>query len=1599
MMIQFESLGDNWYKKHFDLYDSDKSASTKDTAVIIDLSTISYISFYELLNLFLTINHFLCKYKLIQIRLYGIGPFSHDLILPVDEYNKMRTGEIALTQSDQYKTADIVYSLISYLKHYDFFSALNNAKALNRISIPGVSEKILSNLYKYSGIGEKILALLPIFNNKEVSEFRYEESINTWIKNVPDPFAKHPIFRDREFSRVFGYQLTKNILEHSNLAPTESVVALGVICMQILPNDKFEKIKSNYPKDFHGLFTSENSGVLEICVGDRGIGIYNSLKEHYLELFSKIGNNKRNINEEVLIREVISFAFDEIGSNKTYENRIGGVHALHRILKSTAKYGGIMRLKSNGYEFIFNCFLNNLERSKSGFGFKPDKILKYTYPSFGVQYQILIPLDSKKFMTKPLPRKSAIDVSKGSTRLKFILVPLEAFFKEDIDYSDYNKVIKHIGFINFTNNLFEEPDDTLIIYDFYGRGWSEDEIALILLSQKALFHTKFCIGINLPRGIPASLREREKQRLTENRKTLFGNTDFFDVLSSKHRLLPLFDMERNLYWLGLGKYEFDKILTLGYNRDENEITEDDVFHTYLTEDEKAVCILYLNTNNQLFIHNACDWQCRLSDSLYQEIIRLPLRYNFDSVLNSLKCILEKDNQKYLLPSSKKLADKFIKTINLFQNHFYVKQISWWFANAIIDKLNQDEDQLIILTSTAPSELLSKIVSDALYPKKVYILNVGYSSVFHEEILYSTKDWQNIPVFFITDVIDKGGSIKELKEKLKNKIAIRGVLTLFDLENELDESPKIVAEWMNIKNDILESQCFVFAQMKRPRNIDWINPSFNDKVSIIEPFSLKEYDLAVLTKKDRYKNRLKQISDEFLLREGHWVYEQHHFSITISVREMLLNNNISGDICKNIIEIIRKSNINLLLIPLHSNIRDIVPNILLYTKLFLRRSLNYYYCISTKALSEKPFYILPYELEYQLQTASDEYNILIIDDAVVTGRTQETIIRAVLRATSHNKNLKINQIKVYSVLSRLGRARNTFWSSINELKHNEQNIKFSFLSWITMEIPAFDKENCPLCKERNQLISLKQTIESHSTDVLLQEIDDRIFQLTPYSTESPTFIKKPDLERNFNHNVCIGDIETKSNELALWQFNNLLHRGYPFVLLINDLKNISSLNDSKLDYLQVQICKLIIFKWERIGSRYSEKEFVEYINKEINKGSLISKYILSYIGNKLAEIKDKETKKLIFNIIDNAIFTIDKYSIGKEANTIVKCRNITIALYLLLAIYNNSIANIIDEKQRKEEYEYIEIFKTKLIKCSDDIKYINDARVQYKNIYRWLVKISSKQTFLSALIFVLDHTVRAARYKSHTELLPSLLYMIGQGIPMLKEYRQLIIETIHYFVDSISELLNYQIFDDKTRLFTTPLLYDLNNLINSINEDIWVDNTPSKQTSDLANEIYCYFPHNKCNRIYEALASSHLEVKYYIEDIEKICRNKNIELIKELQIIDLNDFNIIVPPPIFERNEIHKFLENYLYDPPITISKPKIKLILKINEEKTKVIFKILTKLSEDDEARKICNTHATLKINFGNTSLFGIESSVNFCQIGEYNIEINILFVKGYKIK
>ena len=185
--------------------------------------------------------------------------------------------------------------------------------------------------------------------------------------------------------------------------------------------------------------------------------------------------------------------------------------------------------------------------------------------------------------------------------------------------------------------------------------------------------------------------------------------------------------------------------------------------------------------------------------------------------------------------------------------------------------------------------------------------------------------------------------------------------------------------------------------------------------------------------------------------------------------------------------------------------------------------GYTFCVATRVLTERSFYILPKSIVALIDTAAKSnrsLRFLILDDAVASGRTLETLMRALLResrtasASTNLPNRQSTRPCLRNTRS-AATARGTWWTSVRHVSlqgdgewvpsRGDPRLTFQFERWIQLEIPAFEHDACPLCTEWNDLQTIVDTGRLPKDHTVVRKLQQRIEAITPTSTETPRFV--------------------------------------------------------------------------------------------------------------------------------------------------------------------------------------------------------------------------------------------------------------------------------------------------------------------------------------------------------------------------------------------------------------------------------------------------------------------------------------------------------------
>ncbi len=1495
---------------------------------IIDLRHIAFISIFDLITLYLIADFSQACKGTTHLRFSGLGP--HELpILNIDHYNDIRGGRRSRDSvpygEAQYVEANRIYRFISFLHHFGLINALSLQRDTGRIVFEGIDQELLSKLHQYSGLGSRILSLYPLRDASQLDVFMMQQAISAWLEGLPQHIREAPIFSDGEFSRVLGYQLALNVIEHSGHDFAGEYGALGVVAMRVIEAERFADLRQSFSPSMQNVFdvSGNTRGVLELCIGDRGAGITATLFENYASLLSKAGIRKR-----AEPQDIVAFAFDEVGSSKPVDARLGGVHALHRILRCVIKYHGIVRIRTSGYEAIYDATASgHFRRGKNGLGVQPTHLTEALHP-WGTQIQIALPLCRPN---APIGRISPRGYEKEVQRsgiLKPRVVPVEAHLLP-ITQCPVGETQPPAQLARLSTSLMIEPTDRTIIFDFSGRIWKEDEVVAFLISQKSVLHTHICVGVNCYKGLPRFLREREQVESVDWPEWRGHPKELFEILSTKHRLFPLLDSDRALTWLGLGRYEFDDVLRYIDDTGMPQTMENLSYINPSLADARnqELLTLYLDSNEgfftKAFSDGGCSWKRRFGPRLWAECIEASVREGFGKFLNSLQCV--HDSGLYKLPSRSGFTKMFYQSAPLFQDPVASQQLADWMSSAVRSRLQPTDKAILLVCTTAPVELAAIYLANTMLELDVFVLNLGHYSDLDKENLLNEHDWM-LPTFVLTDIVDTQRTLNEMLSLLAQmSIDVRAVLALIRF-NDVGED-RVFGEcmfWDPPPDRVKEGEIptFYVAETKRPESVTDAEAWERSEATLyfVEPFSLEPFDYESLSRRNPDKGRrtstnvknLSLLEELRALRWGHFIYGTHHFPISVAMPLLLGSDAIAGPIVSKVLSLCKAKEVTHILYPLHSNIGRIIPRIKSSIMLHLGTDVESIFCISTRALTARPFYLLPTRLKDAILGTGVAVSgnrrglrILILDDAVASGRTLETILRALVLqcrsaiVASKTTRCPIESVDAISILDRQPLARGTLLKGIQRIlidmqndtegRTNEYGFSFSYSSWLAMDMLVSEEGACELCDERAFLQQLQTAGALPSNHSLRHTLCERLEELAPKSTESPAFLKTPVLE--LPRAMDVGRVEAHTFELAYLEFAGQMQSGYPMNALVQQYQAMMReysqddfLKSVGLRTLQREMVRAFLRSWPMVTSQWSGVSVQQALMPMITNGSRCAITILAEAGWALSGRNAKTSP--LRALFSDAIAAFAKITDDSDSS-LEKRENLYIGCCLYCVIY---LERSLSQGGVREGRKYRVIVDTALnavIAALDAQPVTLYADLALRNIRLLLEQGGTKADFLPALFNVLDHTVRARRSLKHAHLIPALLTRLIKAQHARPRELSLLRDTVSHFmncletvVDSFPALLSserasaYAAFQHYGKRLLTHLEKHLD------------DSSVAEGLRDAASKLLNAHPYHDTNALSSCLMDMQVSVDALLLWLEREAAKRNITIFKDMPCEEL-----------------------------------------------------------------------------------------------------------------
>ena len=913
-----------------------EESNIKNKRITIDLSDINFVSAFEWIILTSLIDRIVSEYDTIHINIDLVGNSTHSVISP-SNYLKLlkQTSLFAETHTADMRFSHRVYQIAGFLEAFGTKEALLNDRNNISYSYPwlNISEANFHEFYGYKKTRPTVfLGLTKIIDEENCNIFLEDEMVFNWRNAMREKFPNSPILETEEIWRSICHEIATNIWEHSNSS--------GFIFYRVVdPLDSKNNIrwwcKHSYDEMLEGTWVNYSKGFLEICSSDSGDGFVKKLKKVYEDQFKNLINNI----DEIKVEDVLSFAFDEFGTCKTNdESWVLTRHALGRILLIISKYGGVLKLRSDGKEICYISLGKGFKRKINGMGYEPSFVKDIDDKILGSHIQILIPLFPEvkyedayeiESIYNYLPTTYTIDPD----HVRGHLVPV----LESIGYSHPVRSSEDIkkfrnACTRLNNDLREKhPINEPLIFDFNSIKWEPPQFETFLFLMQNIIQKRLVLLVEIDTRLANEVTKLEEQiSKTFINKEVLGATSeklFLETYTGINHIVLGISQDGNAYLFGLSNIKYRAaILSLVSSPDtikgistyidasqENEA----YLKTVLTNENK---LFYIDKNN--YWHFSWD-----SQEIYQQTNRAITRH-FEHIAQVTGAwqgpppgsdgqfeYTEKDNvssspqiiKKFNLPWQEEWRESFLESSKILSRERYSDEA----AQRLIYRLNLGlikidkslEDVNVLVCVTAPALMLATAIH-RWWPNvnRPIVADLSYNVLLESSLnLPSIIDEGGIVI--VQDIFERGKVSGELLDKLKKQS--KDILCAISLLKFNDTTSHIRVTAVNEGWDLKEHEILgvlpnhSLIEIPSPKKCSPPNDDDNDSdLFWVEPRSLHPTSYKHLRRdfsagRDPFLKRRDSILPEFenlnsgcLFASGHYVYGHRHYQVAIDIKRLL-----------------------------------------------------------------------------------------------------------------------------------------------------------------------------------------------------------------------------------------------------------------------------------------------------------------------------------------------------------------------------------------------------------------------------------------------------------------------------------------------------------------------------------------------------------------------------------------------------------------------------------------------------------------------------------------------------------------------------------------
>jgi hypothetical protein len=551
------------------------------------------------------------------------------------------------------------------------------------------------------------------------------------------------------------------------------------------------------------------------------------------------------------------------------------------------------------------------------------------------------------------------------------------------------------------------------------------------------------------------------------------------------------------------------------------------------------------------------------------------------------------------------------------------------------------------------------------------------------------------IVIVQDVLDDGKItrrvIDDLRSQGKEVLFVLAFISLVDFQGDAAEGLSLLAAagvpFGSLVAVPKPQQCSAPLPGEDDSFDYWVEPRSlrPEKLTTLRREFVQDRDVD-LERRNEYLARLDSSSHGCLIMAGHFVYGLRHFTATVDIRRTL-EGEIGDEIARWVADICEgaeheemawerseakelRGDVTAVLMPLHSQIHYLWPKV---ENILAQRGRRQPMWLLEPALftGSGPGYRLPLQFKHQISEAvRDMYNseqasdknhpirLLILDDAIASGRTATTALSTILNEVREELNGKpvvtsgpIEWIRYFALLNQTDHASYVLWRNIYSLGDPPVQIMVEEYAPF-MGVTVYTEGDCPVCQDRVRLRSLIRATEDFGGQGAWGWIKDRIRELTPIAVDGGEVRKPSSIELRRGLDVLVyrigvqgvGRYKAIHIDTAIWRFYELMYLSYPpsgVLAALFEAWPSEAEADLTGEYERYRwaVYEWCIRNWRRVVSDSAGPAFCAEATKEVVGGTNLIERLLECLATRFDE-------EVIGELICMAIERLAKLEVGR-----------------------------------------------------------------------------------------------------------------------------------------------------------------------------------------------------------------------------------------------------------------------------------------------------------------------------------------------------------------